>query len=370
MNELRHRLLAYCLAEDGPLRLMRLAARARVDQPRLQWRELLDPLLADVPAEQAAAAPARLASLKMRFVTILDDDFPNMLRHIPDPPVAFFYAGELQALHRPCISVVGARSCTLYGRQTAKKLAAELAELGFVIVSGLAYGIDASAHEAALEVGGRTAAVLGSGLDRMYPRVHRELALEIAQGGGAVISELAPGAPPKPHHFPIRNRLISGLSHAVVVVEAKAKSGSLITARHCLEQGRELFAVPGPIHHATSVGVNRLIDDGEARALLSTASVLEQLQPLIGMATDHQRALGAEIADPLARRVYARLDAFDPTPLDVLVNDLATETGAVLAKLAELETQRYVERLPGQLFVRNPIAAPPDEGAEKTRLPR
>ncbi len=360
VSELQKKLIACANRQDGPMQLLRRAVKARRERPALDWPELLSPLLTDVSTEEGASAMASLRARKIKWLTVLDEAYPLMLRHIADPPLALFYAGAAQALHRPCVSVVGSRSCTAYGQQVAKKIAGDLARLGFVIVSGLAYGIDARAHEAALAAGGRAAAALGSGVDRIYPRVHRPLAREIIARGGVVISEFAPGSPPKPFHFPVRNRLISGLCHAVIVVEAKEKSGSLITARHCLEQGRELFAVPGPIHHATSVGVNRLIEKGEARAYLSVESVLEQLAPLVGMAADHAQAVRSRIADPLARRIYEKLDAFEPAPLDLLVSELGEEPGPVLAKLVELETDRLVERLPGQLFVRNPLRTPPE----------
>ena len=166
----------------------------------------------------------------------------------------------------------------------ARQIAAELATMGFVIVSGLALGIDTYAHQACLDAGGRTVAVLGSGIDRVYPASNRGLAKRMVHHEGTVISEFPPGTEVKPYHFPHRNRIISGLTHACVLVEASEKSGTLITARHCLDQGRDLFAVPGLIHQASARGTNKLIHDGEAELLLDVPTLLQRLQPLLGLA--------------------------------------------------------------------------------------
>ncbi len=172
--------------------------------------------------------------------------------------------GEVGLLARPCIAVVGARAATAYGLRVARELARELAGQGFAVVSGLALGVDAAAHEGALEAGGATVAVFASGLDRVHPARHRGLAERIVAAGGTLVSEFPPGTPPLRGHFPRRNRLISGLSRAVVVVEARLRSGSLITARHALDQGREVLAVPGPVDAPTSAGTNELLRHGAA----------------------------------------------------------------------------------------------------------
>lgn len=357
LQPLVNRLLHGLLRGEGVIALQRRFQKARMELPELSLAELLDRLL---EADTAVVDyMEKLKARNIRITTVLDDDFPRMLRHIPDPPLALFFSGELQTLHRPAISVVGSRSCTTYGLQTTSALAGALARMGFVIVSGLALGIDARAHGASLEVSGRTAAVLGSGVDRIYPWEHRELARRIIDGGGVILSEFPPGSAPKPFHFPIRNRLISGLSHATIVVEAKARSGSLITARHCLDQGRELFAVPGPIHRASSLGTNRLISRGEAQLLLSVDGILEQLQPLLGLAVAHESLVNNRIQDPIAKKIYERLDAFEPMPLDLLVAELGLDTGTVLAKLIELESLNMVEPKAGQLYVRNPLRPVP-----------
>ena len=351
----RYALLEAVLNQDGALAFHRRFIKAKLEAPHATLEEILSVLAPSSAAGKGQKSADRLSAAHISFTTLLDADYPLMLKHIADPPPVLFYSGELQNLHRPCISIVGSRSTTTYGRQTAKKLAAELARLGFVVVSGLALGVDAAAHQATLEVSGRTVAVLGTGVDSIYPREHRPLAVDIVRNQGTVISEFIPGVTPRPFHFPVRNRIISGLAHATIVVEAKEKSGSLITARHCLDQGRELFAVPGPIHHETSAGPNGLIDRGEARALLSVSSVLEQLQPLLGLAANHEQRVKQKIEDPLAQKIYEKLDAFQPLPLDLLVTELGEDTGTVISRLVQLESLNLVESRPGQQYVRNPV---------------
>ncbi|MCB1043282.1 MAG: DNA-processing protein DprA [Acidobacteria bacterium] len=302
-----------------------------------------------------------LEATGIHFVSLADASYPALLREIPDPPVGLFYCGPLSNLHRPAIAIVGARSCTIYGRQTARTLAAELGRAQFVVVSGLALGIDAAAHEACLQTGSRTVAVLGSGIDTVYPKQHVPLARSIVKQNGTVVTEFPPGTPPKSHHFPIRNRIISGLSRATIVVEAKSRSGSLSTAHHCLDQGRELFAVPGPIHHATSMGTHELIRSGEAQLLHAVADVFGELQPFINQAMQHELNLAIEISDPLARKIYDRLDAFEPVSFDELVSELDTNPGIATSALIQLEQQLLVEQLPGQRWLRNPIT--PTSGA-------
>ena len=355
-ESLRNALISALTGKTGALRLQRRFVKLRMEKPHLELRAAVAALVSSVKPEKNGATASELRANGVMATTLLDLDYPNMLKNIPDPPLAIFYRGSIQPLHRPCIAIVGARSVTEYGLQTTQKIAGELARLGFTIVSGLALGVDARAHAACLEVKGRTAAVLGSGVDRIYPADHRGLAQTITAEGGVLLSEFPPGTPPTGFHFPIRNRIISGLSHAVIVVEAAEKSGSLITARHCLDQGRELFAVPGPIHYKTAHGTNKLIYSGEARLFLSVASVLEELAPLLGLAADHSRRVGRIIEDPLAKKIYEMLDAFEPVQLDLLVAELKLEAGVVVSKLVLLETLDMVKSRPGQRYVRNPLS--------------
>ncbi|MGH3073129.1 MAG: DNA-processing protein DprA [Gaiellaceae bacterium] len=223
----------------------------------------------------AAAELQRLGGLGFRFLARSDPAFPPLLRAIHDPPPGLFVRGdaEVTLLARPAVAVVGARACSAYGRQIARSLGRDLAAAGLVVVSGLARGVDAESHRGALEADGVTAAVLGCGIDRDYPAAHRELARQVA-AVGLVISEYAPGVEPAPWRFPARNRIVAGLCAATVVVEARERSGALITADFALEEGREVFAVPGEITSALSAGSNALLRLG-ATPLTSAQDVLE-----------------------------------------------------------------------------------------------
>lgn len=214
----------------------------------------------------------------IRIVTLIDDEYPAFLREIPDRPVLLMVKGDLEALKGPCVSIVGARKATGQGRQVAFEMAKGLSEAGVIVVSGMAYGIDAAAHMGALE-GGRTVAVWGSGIDRCYPPSFYNLSKKI-EAHGCVVSEFPMGERPFRSNFPQRNRIISGLSIATVIVEAAAKSGSLITAYFALEQGRGVFAVPGQAGHVVSAGTNELLRRG-ATFVENAEDVLLQISPQI-----------------------------------------------------------------------------------------
>ncbi|MHB9024200.1 MAG: DNA-processing protein DprA [Armatimonadota bacterium] len=231
--------------------------------------------LVDAVNRDLAGELARLDRLGIRLLTLRDADYPPRLRAIPDPPCVLFVKGTLPAPEQGVIAIVGSRRASPYGRHVAAELANALAQRGFAIASGMALGADAAAHEGCLRAGGLTVAVLGSGVDVVYPPEHVELYERIA-AAGAVISENPPGAPPTKTSFPIRNRIISGLSIGVVVVEAPEKSGALITADHALEQGREVFAVPGSVNSVQSRGAHRLLREG-ARLVESVEDILEEL---------------------------------------------------------------------------------------------
>src|SRR2546423_13549696 len=212
-------------------------------------------------------------------VLVLDDGtYPALLREIDDPPITLYVKGEWQTcLDAPCVALVGSRRCSTYGQNTATMLARELASRGVTIISGLARGIDAAAHRGALEAGGRTVAVLGTGVDEVYPRDHKKLAAEILDKGGALVSQFPLATPPLPENFPYRNRIISGLSLGTVLIEAAENSGSLITARLALEQGREVFAVPGNITSRNSFGTNYLIKAAGAKLVQQWQDVAAEL---------------------------------------------------------------------------------------------
>ncbi len=352
---LRPALIARVLRPPGPIGLQRQFQQLREAEPGLDLHTALARLVAPADEVEGRAALERLTAEHIKVLTLADETFPLMLREIPDPPLVLFACGQLQALHRPAVAVVGARKHSPYGGAVATALAKGLAELGFVVVSGLAHGIDARAHEGCLLAGGRTIAVLGTGPERIYPANHRELARRIVAEGGAILTEYPPGTTVQPHLFPIRNRIISGLCHATIIVEAQERSGSLITARHCLDQSRELFAVPGQIDRPESRGTNGLIASGQARLLTGVADVLAELTPLLGLAAEHRSRSERQIEDPQALRVYTRLDAYEPTPFDLLVAELDLAPGSLSALLVALESQGLVERLPGPQFLRLPL---------------
>ena len=353
--EIRHALIDQILNGEGPLTFQRKLQQARRAMPAAGHDTLLSELVDPSRSESGRRLEAALTERNLKIVTLLDRNFPGLLREIPDPPLLLCYRGDLAALRRPCIAIVGARAKTTYGEQVARQIAGELAGIGFTIVSGLAAGIDAAAHQAALSMKGATAGVLGSGLEHIYPRGHAGLAREMVRAGGLVLSEFAPRQAPKPFHFPIRNRIISGLARATLVIEAGQRSGSLITARHCLDQGRDLYAVPGDIHRPTARGTNRLIANGEAQSIASVEELVERLLPMLGLASTAAELPHGTIEDPIAKKIYERLDVFEPIPLDLLVAELKLDTGRVLAGLMSLETDQLIEHRPGQYYVRNPL---------------
>jgi len=268
-------------------------------------------------------------------------DLPELLRHIHDPPHALFLrgAGGAEILARPAVAIVGARACSPYGAQVARMLGRELAASGLVVVSGLARGIDGEAHRGALDAGGATVAVLGCGIDRDYPAAHAELARRICERC-LVVSEYEPGVEPAPWRFPARNRIIAGLAAVTVIVEARERSGALITADFALEDGREVFAVPGEITGTLAVGTNRLLRQGAA-PLTSADDVLE----LFGLAAS-QRPRAPQVG-ATAARVLERL-ADGAASADELARATELEPGPLAAGLAELELAGLVAEADGR----------------------
>ena len=290
------------------------------------------------------------------LLTADDRRYPAQLAAVPGMPAALFVHGDPALLSRPQIAIVGSRAATAAGRETAFGFAASLAAHGFAITSGLAIGIDAAAHRGALAAGGVTIAVCGTGLERVYPPEHARLAAEIA-AAGALVSEFPTGTPPRAENFPRRNRLLSGLARGVLVVEAAARSGSLITARLAGEQGREVMAVPGSIHNALARGCHRLIRDGAA--LVETVDdVLAALgESRLESATDCASGAreAAKIPEaPLDSDAEMLLNAlgFGPTDLDRLVQRTGMSAPSVLSKLQLLELEGRVEALAGGRYSR------------------
>ena len=241
----------------------------------------------------------------IKWMTIFDDSYPKLLKEIYDPPVLFYYKGDIKSEDAKALAVVGTRKMTGYGKLVTEKFTAELVNFGFTIVSGLARGVDSAAHWAALNSGGRTLAILGGGLNKIFPPENEKLAKEIAEGLGAVISEFPPDHPSVPGNFPARNRIISGLSLGVLVTEAAKDSGSLITARLALEQGREVFAVPGPVTSDLSRGPADLIKEG-ARLVFEPGEIPEELG-MVGVQNSEFRIQYLEKASEDERKIMDTL---------------------------------------------------------------
>ncbi|MBN2206446.1 MAG: DNA-processing protein DprA [Candidatus Aminicenantes bacterium] len=307
--------------------------------------------------DQAARDLERAEKKGIALLLREDADYPPDLREIYDPPPLLMCAGRADALSRPGVAVVGSRRPSPYGRAVAERLARDLAGRGLVVTSGLALGIDAAAHWGALR-GGRTVAVLGSGLNVPYPKENRKLMETIVAGGGAVVSEFALDAQPLAFHFPLRNRVISGLSRALVVVEAARRSGSLISARLALEQNREVMAVPGNVTSELSAGTNALIQAG-AKLVRDWTDVAAELPPPL---RDELLAAAAETGGgddrpqpgPESARVLALLREDALAGVDELVERTGCSVSEILTALLDLELKGWVAAHPGQRFQRRP----------------
>ncbi len=319
----------------------------------------------DIGPELALMAKHGVTAAPLGFST-----YPPPLADVPAPPPLLYLRGQWTPADANAVGIVGSRSCTDYGLKQAARLARDLARSGFTIVSGLARGIDGAAHRAALAAGGRTIAALAGGLSRIYPPEHADLATEIASGGGCLITEASMNMDPQPGMFPARNRIISGLSRAIIVVEANARSGALITARHAVEQGREVYAVPGRIDDPSSAGCLELLRAG-ARLVRSADDVIEDLKGIA--AADYPNAakeslVPATVSQPLAveashtpervlpplseneQRVYDRLSSRQHA--DELARELAVSVTELSRMLMNLEMKRIVRRLPGNFYER------------------
>lgn len=293
---------------------------------------------------------ARVTEAGVRVIVWGDPDYPARLREIASAPPVLYLRGGLEE-DEASIAIVGARHATAYGEAVARELAAELGRRGLTVVSGLARGIDAAAHRGALEAGGRTLAVLGSGLDQIYPPEHRGLAAEVA-ARGALLSEFPLGTAPLRLHFPRRNRIISGLSLGVIVVEAGVGSGALITAHHALEQGREVFAVPGRVHARYSEGCNRLIKAG-AKLVETWEDVLGELTPQLRRQAPQRAAAPPPPHLTAAERQVFDLLAEGPLHIDALIVRADLAGGRVASALVGLEMKGLVRQLAGKVFERH-----------------
>ena len=306
-----------------------------------EWSAHIDAALAQ--ADRLLEAAKRLPVEPVPFG---DARYPVLLACIPDPPPLLWVTGDASVLHRPVVAVVGSRGATPYALAVGERLAGELAARDVAVASGLARGVDSAAHRGALEAGGVTIAVQGCGPDRVYPAEHADLAVNIAKTG-ALVSELGPGAPPLAEHFPLRNRIISGISLAVVVVEASEKSGSLITARYALEQGRDVMAVPGSVLTGRNRGSHALLKDG-AKVVETADDILEGL----GWAPHPAKMAKPLIPDPL----LAKMEPGETYQLDQLMELTGTTGPKLLTRLTELELLGLVSAAaPGRYIRRDNV---------------
>jgi DNA processing protein len=360
------RAAAKLLERFGSAEAVYSATRAELEKIRL-LPEAVDSIIARDMHERAEAEIENVRKLGAEILILDDGVYPALLREIYDPPVALYVTGAWsECLDQPCVAIVGSRRCSTYGLNAASMLARDLAQRGVTIVSGFARGIDAAAHRGALEAGGRTIAVLGTGIGEVYPRDHKKLGEEILAAGGAMVTQFPLATPPVSENFPYRNRIISGLSLGVVVVEAAENSGSLITARLAIEQNREVFAVPGNITSRNSFGTNYLIKGAGAKLVQQWQDVAAELPPQIA-AQLLPPPLGDKkkekwVADQLAmvpqgltgyeQSVFRLLSADNPAHIDALVNQSRISIPDLTAALLTLEMRDLVRALPGKCFVR------------------
>lgn len=290
----------------------------------------------------------KLNADSIKYITYHDERYPKILKEIYDPPPVLYIKGDETILNNLCLAVVGSRCCTYYGSQIAFEFSAHLAEMGFTVISGMARGIDSHAHRGALSVKGNTAAVLGSGLDVIYPKENRELFEEIIKNG-AVISEFPLGTGPFKQNFPRRNRIISGLAIGVLVVEAGEKSGSLITASLALEQGKDVFAIPGNINNETSKGTNKLIQEG-AKIVLSISDIMEEYE----LRSDFREKIENQRVNALSEKLIKLLNYISNEPINI--NSIAKTSGIhineLITMLNSLTLAGYIKELPGKFFVK------------------
>ena len=295
-----------------------------------------------------------LESDQSHHILILDNpDYPELLKELNDAPPILYAVGRKELLSTPQLAIVGSRNCTPGGASTAKEFSAYLAQSGFTITSGMALGIDQHAHLGALASTGNTIAVVGTGADRIYPSRNKQLAHQIAESG-LIISEFPLGTPPNSNNFPKRNRIISGLSVATLVIEATRKSGSLITARCSMEQGREVFAIPGSIHNPQAKGCHHLIRQG-AKLVDQVSDIIDDIGSLLGVV--------AQQADPATEPAFTQLDSeyqlllnsigYDPVSIDTLTQRTSLTIEQLSSMLLILELQDHIQTAPGGLYVRS-----------------
>ena len=342
----------------GPVRFKRLlehfqdaGSAWQASQSELQAAGLdsrsIEALLATRRSLSLDSEVARLAQEGATVLTWEDEGYPSRLRQIHSSPPLLYVRGEIRPEDEWAVAVVGTRAATRYGRQMVEEIAGDLARSGITVVSGLARGIDSLAHRAALRAGGRTIAVLGSGIDIIYPHEHRDLADKIIERG-ALITEYPLGTKPEAGNFPPRNRIISGLSLGTLVVEAGKRSGALITADYALEQGREVFALPGSVNSRKSEGTNRLIQEGAAKLVMSVEDILEELN--LTMVERHQEVRAAVPADEREARILEHVSS-QPLHVDEIGQRANLPISEVTSTLAMMELKGMVRQVGGMNYV-------------------
>ncbi|MEA2337808.1 MAG: processing protein [Thermoanaerobaculia bacterium] len=348
---LRDRLIAYALLPLSPARIRLLIQTfdplsTICHAPRSLLRQLLSIDGAD------AAEPWRNDELRRQIdalrdsaVTLADDDYPPLLRQLVDPPLALFYRGNLALASKPSIAMVGSRKASPYALNAAAQLARELVSVGFAVVSGMALGVDAAAHQATLDAAGDTIAILGTGIDLVYPPSNRKLFQAIAERG-LILTEFPPGTPPFRYNFPVRNRIISGISLGTVIVEANGRSGSLITARTAAEQNREVFAVPGSIFSPGTEGTHRLIQCG-VKLVHTTNDILDELPGDLRICSTPPSPPPSPLREVL--EVFRRDEG---THIDTAAEMLRCSVAGLSEPVLQLELGGWLKALPGGRYVR------------------
>ena len=347
------RLLQLLLEHVGEATEILAASRHRLLEVPRVGHGVADGIREAISRDRAREILTRCQSGGITLIERGDELYSPLLEEIPDPPELLYVKGQFEPVDQVAVAVVGSRRCTAYGRRMCELLAGGLARAGLTVISGLARGIDGVAHRAALAAGGRTIAVLATGVNRIYPPEHAELSAEITRFG-AIVTEARLDQGPLPGLFPQRNRIISGLSLAVVVVEAARRSGALHTARHAIEQGREVLAVPGQVDSLASQGCHDLLRDG-ARLVTCVDDVLEELGPLmqplqVGSAPPIH--IPRELSLDERERQVLGIVGPEPRHLDELLRGSPLDTSTTLAVLTALELRRLVRRLPGSYVVR------------------
>jgi len=340
------------------------ARRTELESVRLK-PNTIESIIRNEFADRAAGELERVKKIGGDILILDDGSYPSLLREIADPPITLYVRGEWQTcLEQPCVGVIGSRMCSTYGENASEMLARDLASRGICIVSGLARGIDAAAHKGAIRGAGKTIAVLGTGIDNVYPRENTRLVKEILDTGGAVVSQFPLGTPPLKDNFPYRNRIISGLSLGVLIVEASERSGSLITARLATEQNREVMAVPGNITSGNSYGTNYLIKAGaklvqqwqDVVAELPSEIAASILPPKIDQQTNghspQQRELMPADLNENEKRIWPLLPVDDSIHIDVLLETSGLSFGDLNSALVALDIRDLIRVLPGKNYAR------------------